>query len=228
MTLIARPATAGPWIDFSTFPTLAQLQSFRLRGIIGCLCYVPLPGVSEAQKAHDITAARLSMLTEELGFEVAIVQHCRFPGWACEAHSGRTDAEAAVAHARLVGYPAEAHIYEDWEGVSPSSSAASAKIFLQDWAFTVLGANSSDPASYRAALYVGYQQPLSSQELYLLHGINSYGSDAGHRKVDVRGVAFSQGPQMTIDGALVDPDVVAPDLLDQLPWVAAAAPSEAA
>ena len=214
MTIIARPATPGRWVDFSAFPTRAQAQSIRDYGVIGCFTYVPLPGVTDAQKANDITAERLLMLID-LGFEVGLVQHPRFPNWDPRNHSGMIDAAVASEYALDVGYPDGAHLFNDFEGVIITADAPSGKLFLEGWALRILA------GGLKAGLYVGYQQPLDAMSLYLLHGINSYWSDAGHRKVATRGVAISQGIETTIDGERVDLDEVAPDKLGGLPFIAA-------
>ena len=59
--------------------------------------------------------------------------------------------------------------------------------------------------------------------LYDLPTVTSYWSDAGHREVATRGVATSQGKLITLGGVDFDTDLMAPDLLGDLPMVAAAA-----
>lgn len=214
--MVARPATPGKWCDFSIFPTLLELRALRAAGYIGCFCYVPLPGVSDAQKSNDITAERLQSLTGE-GFEVGLIQHVRYSGWDPRDHSGTFDAAAAAEHALSVGYPTTAHIWNDLEGIRPGCSDIAMRVFLESWS----GRMPAYP--YGAGLYVGYQQPLTAEQLYLLHTFDTYGSDAGHRKVETRGVSFQQGLQTTVGGAQIDSDELAADLLGGLPIIAAAA-----
>jgi hypothetical protein len=217
MTIIARPATPGHWVDFSVWPTDAQLDAFRVGGIIGCMVYGPLPRVSEAQKAHDLTPARLLDLTGR-GFEVLLIQHCRYPGWYPGIHNGAEDADAIAEHATICGYPTDAHIGEDWEGIGTTCTAAIGAKFLDDFSERL-----TKGYSFGGLLYVGYQQPLSADQLYERPYFNQYASDEGHRRVSTRGVSFSQGPQVVLNGATVDTDTLAPDLLGDVPIVCAAA-----
>jgi hypothetical protein len=215
--IIAKPATPGRWCDFSQFPTRAQALQLKARGYVGCFAYGPLPGVSDAQKAEDITAARMSMLTEEMGLEVGIVQHVRFGhgiGWDPRQHSGAVDASALIDHVSVF-YPAGAHLWVDWEDLIAGLSPSAATVYLESWASTAI-AN-----EYRAGMYCGFDDPMSAAQRYELAGITSYWTDPGHRQVAVRGCSVVQGLEITVSGVRVDEDTVAADLLGELPWVAA-------
>src|SRR5271165_4716922 len=201
--MIARPATPGLWCDSSTKLTRAYASGLKAAGYIGVFRYVPLPGVNAAA---DIDAGELAMLLD-VGLEVGLIQHVRFPGWNPRDHAGTVDGATASAAATAAGFAAGAHLWCDFEGVDTTCTAEGARVFLEAWAKTVIG------AGFLAGLYVGYQQPLTAEQLYDLHGLNQYWSDAGHRKVATRGVSISQGPEIQDAGGLrIDTDQVAPDL----------------
>jgi hypothetical protein len=210
VTLIARAATPGHWVDFSVWPTDAQLDAW-IGKIVGCLVYGPLPGMGVIAKANDLTPERLLGLTGR-GFEVLLIQHCRYPDWDPRKHDGAADADAIAEHATRCGYLTSAHIGEDWEGVSRDCPAADGAEFLDDFSERL-----TKGWMFGGLLYVGYQQPLNPDELYERPHFNQYASDAGHRRVSTRGVSFSQGPQVVIDGATVDTDQLQPDLLGEVP-----------
>jgi hypothetical protein len=211
VTLIARAATPGLFFDASTKLHDASGRALRSAGYIGCFRYVPLPSVPHGP---DIDAPELMTLAQVAGLEVGLIQHTRYPGWQPSQHSGRGDGLVAAEYAAQAEYPDGAHVFLDLEGVDTLSSAAEVIDFCQEWARAV------GEYRYKAGLYVGYQQPLSPQQLYDLHGIDSYWSDDGHRKVLTRGCAVQQGPKMTVAGVQIDSDVVASDLLGDRPVVA--------
>jgi hypothetical protein len=216
MTYNASPAPVGLACDTSSFFTPAQAAklwaaSFRAIGL-----YVPLPTLPPA--AGDINAAKLAYLTE-MGFAVWLWQHVRYPGWKPAAHSGSVDALVACGAARGAGYPIGAHIFLDLEGIAPETTADELKTFSEQWASTVL------MSGYLAGVYCGYDDPLGPDGLYGLHGVNSYSSDAGHRKVSTRGIAIQQGPQIVVGGVTIDTDQIQRDLLGELPVMATAATS---
>lgn len=209
--MIARPATPGLFCDFSTFPTRQQAGKLKAAGFIGCFAYVPLPYNDDSQ---DITAERLTMLVDDIGFEVGLVQHVRRGPWDCRAHSGANDGNVAAQDAAEAGYPAGGHIFVDWEDLVVGLPGGAAKEFLEAWAKSVLA------AGYRAGMYCGFGDSMSPMDRYELHGIDSYWSDKSHRAVAVRGCAVTQGAEIDIGGVPIDNDTVQPDLLDETPWVA--------
>lgn len=217
--MIARPATPGLFCDFSTFPTRQQAAKLKAAGFIGCFCYVPLPNNVDSQ---DITTERLTMLVDDIGFEVGLVQHVRSGPWDPRAHSGAVDGATAAESAAKAGYPSGGHIFVDWEDLVECLPVAAAKTFLESWADRVRA------AGYRAGMYCGFDDPMSPRDRWELHGIDSYFSDAGHRAVAVRGCAVTQGAEIDIGDIPIDNDTVQPDLLDETPLVAARAASSVA
>ncbi len=218
MTANARAATPGLWADSSTRLTRTSASALKSAGYVGVFRYVPLPGVNAAA---DIDADELAMLLD-VGLEVGLVQHVRFKetwldGWSPRAHSGASDAAVAADAAQHAGYGA-GHIFCDFEDVDTTCTAEGARVFLEAWASRAL------QSGFRAGVYVGFQIPLTPEQLYELRGVDIFWSDAGHRKVATRGVAISQGPELTVGGVRIDTDQVSPDLLGGLPWVAAPSP----
>lgn len=207
--IIARPATATHGFDCSTKVSRAQAQQLWTLGYRWCGRYVPLPGVNPAQ---DIDDRELDMLLA-FGFEVILVQHVRFPGWDPAAHSGFDDAAVAVAHAKGAGFPQHAHVFLDLEGISGTAVATEA--YAETWASTIRY------GGFSAGVYCGFDDPLDAQGLWLLHGVDCYWSDDGHRVVANRGCAILQGVEHVIAGLGLDGDTIAPDLLGGTPIVAA-------
>jgi hypothetical protein len=121
----------------------------------------------------------------------------------------------ALQYAEAAGYLPNAHIFLDLEGILVGATANSVITFANDWATTIVA------AGYSAGCYVGYDVPLSAQQLYDLPNFNSYGSDAGPRAVATRGLAMKQQAQIQMGGENFDPDVVKADLLGDTPlWIA--------
>jgi hypothetical protein len=208
--VIAAKATPGKWADCCvTVPraTAAKLVAMGYVGIVRTLAYKP-----GAAEGGDITAPELAMLTET-GLQVGLYQRVRDPGWLPGQCDGYADAVAARTEAQRALYPAEAHVDQDLEGPGPSTTAAQASLYSTDWSHGI--------APYEPALYVGYGLPLDAQQLYELPH-TSYGSDAAHRKVATRGVAWQQGAPFVLDGITFDSGTMQPDELGDLPIVATA------
>ncbi|HEX8792998.1 MAG TPA: glycoside hydrolase domain-containing protein [Polyangiaceae bacterium] len=204
--MIAAKATPGRWVDSSTPLTPAVCAELVREGIVGVVRYVPLPN----NPAHaDISAAEAALILDA-GLQLLLVQHVRMPPWSPSQHDGYTDGAIAAGSARAAGYAPGCHVFLDIEGVQ--GDAASTSLFCDNWARAVKS------AGYRAGLYCGYSDPLSADQLYERPGFTTYWSDAGHRRVSTRGVAMTQGNEITIAGTKFDTDVIAPDLLGEVPW----------
>jgi Domain of unknown function (DUF1906) len=208
-TIRAAPAPVGQAFDCSSkLTSRLTAQSLYAQGYRAVGRYVPLPANGATQ---DIDAAELDMLVE-VGFAVWLVQHVRYAGWMPANANGAVDAIVACGAARNAGYPPGAHIFLDLEGIS--GTAEQTAYYAETWASNVVR------MGWAAGVYCGYQNPLDAQALYLLHGVSSYWSDAGHRAVMTRGCAIHQGPTRTVAGVEVDLDTIGPDLLGDLPMMA--------
>lgn len=211
MSIVSVRARAGRWCDTSAVVRRPVAAALRAAGILGVVRYAPLPGLDAA---HDIDGLELELLCEA-GLQVALVQHVRFPGWRPADHAGGADALAASRHCARIGYPLGAVVYLDLEGISGTADETAR--FANDWC------DAARQAGQQPGIYCGYQDPLGPQELYTLHQASTYWVDAGPRTVAVRGHALRQHyPMQIIGGVTFDLDDMAPDLLDDLPWVASA------
>jgi hypothetical protein len=208
---------AAKIVDTNVRLNPAILKAVQTAGYAGVVRYVPLPGVGDTK---DIHSDELDAVMET-GLGLLLVQHVRFPHWDPRDHAGAADAQVAVNFAMQAGYLRGAHIFLDLEGIVPGTGKAT-KAFAEAWAATVVA------AGYLAGCYVGFDLPLSPQELFDLHGINSYWSDAGPREVAVRGFAIKQHAEITIAGVPFDPDTVQLDGKGETPLWMIAAPSDVA
>jgi hypothetical protein len=193
-------------VDTSAKLSASNVSSLVAQGYKGVVRYVRLPGLREIQ---DIDANELETIVAA-GLGLMLVQHVRYPGWNPASCKGADDAAAAVDRAVAAGYPAGAHIFVDLEGINGTAHATIT--FANEWADAVVA------AGYLAGCYVGYGVPMTPGQLYDLHDINSYWSDAGPRAVATRSFAIKQKPQIHIDGVPYDPDDVAPDQMGETPW----------
>lgn len=211
MGLVARAAIPGKGFDTNSKVSASQaLRLFEL-GYHWCARYVKLPGNNPA---HDIDAAELEALAQ-VGIDVLLVQHVRIPPWNPIEHSAFADAMSAVDHARGAGYPDGCHIFVDAEGIAVGVTSAECVDYYDRWAAQVRG------EGYRVGFYNGYDVPMSPQEKWLLHNVDSYWKDAGPREVANRGFAVQQfSPQKVVATLTIDDDEIVADLLGDTPVVA--------
>jgi hypothetical protein len=205
----------GKLVDTNRKVNGAIVAQLAADGYAGMARYVPLPS-NPAQ--GDIDAAELGVILGG-GLGLLLIQHVRFEGWDPAQCSGSADAARAIQSAQAAGYLPGAHIFVDLEGPAAQATAGSMIAFANDWADAIVA------AGYLAGCYVGFGLPLSPDQLYSeLYQINSYWSDAGPRKVAVRGFAIKQGQGFKIEGVPFDHDVVTPDQKGQTPlWTVNAA-----
>jgi hypothetical protein len=203
-------APPGKYLDASSIVNDIAIKAVKAAKYLGIARYVPLPGVSAAE---DISEAELDRI---LGADLLSwpVQHSRYSGWDPADHDGEADARVACAHAKAAGYPPGVHMALDLEGIW--GSGLSTIVFAKGWQHVVL------EEGFRAMLYVGYGVPLHPLDLYSLPGFDQYWSDAGNRDVDVRGCSIHQKQSLSLAGVKFDADIVAPDRLGALPYVASA------
>ena len=210
---IVQRATPCLAVDTAAKLDGATIQAVRAANYACLIRYVNLPGVSPQR---DIDAAELSAILDA-GLALMLVQHVRYPGWDPARASGVTDANAAIETARNARYRRGAHLYVDLEGIN--GTAAATIQFANDWASTVVA------AGYLAGAYIGYNVPLSPEQIYDLHLVTSYWSDQGPRKVATRGFAIKQHAQIKLHGVDFDPDTIQNDLEGETPaWMIAGPP----
>lgn len=232
MVLVAAPARAGNWLDTDqplADPVLADIAAAGYQGVIR---YVPLPN---NPTLLDISAGELERIcaatrADGLRLQCLLIQHPRLPA-NCDLtkHSPQLDGQTAAQWCASVGYPAGCHLGLDCEGLAGASGELTAVntpdvciAWASVWQHVVI------EAGFRAMLYEGYDVPLTPVQLYQLPGFDQYWSDAGHRRIDTRGVSITQGGEVVIHGVKFDRDVVRPDLLGDAPWACQLSPEPAA
>lgn len=219
MALVVLPAPEGKAVDTSyKLRSPAVLPSLTSLGYAGIIRYVPLPGVGASE---DIDEEELQRILDS-GFWSCFVQHPRFPGWEPRNCSAVADAQTAAKFARAAGYPQGVTGFVDLEGMGLDTIANEAFGYASLWCKVMV------EEGYRAGVYVGYNQPMSPEELYEIPDASSYWSDAANRKVATRGTAMVQGQQFTMGAVPWDPDEVRKDQRGDTPWVASVAPNVAA
>ena len=204
--MIAQRAPTCKIVDTSAKLTADVLSAIVDAGYAGVVRYVRLPGVADT---WDIDADELTTIVGA-GLGLMLVQHVRYPGWNPASYSGKDDAAAALERAQAAGYAAGSHIFLDLEGIKAKATDATIR-FANDWADAVVD------AGYKAGCYVGYAVPLTAMQLYELHRVDSYWSDAGRRAVAKRGFAVRQHAEIMIQGVPFDPDDIAPDEKGETP-----------
>ena len=212
MNPVGIPAPPGSIVDTDAKLSADLIQRIRAAGYSGVARYVPLP---DNGAGSDIDGAELAAIVQG-GLGLLLVQHVRMPGWNPAAHSGSADAHVALEFARTAGYQPRSHIFLDLEGIA--GTGPDTKAFAEAWAAVIAA------GGYSAGCYVGYDVPLNAQELYDLHTINSYWSDAGPRAVATRGFAIKQHAEIKIAGVAFDPDTIQIDGRGETPiWTIGAA-----
>lgn len=204
-------ATPGRWVDTNAKLTAEVCAALVQAGYVGVFRYVPLPNNSAL---GDISSDEAEAITNS-GLQLGLVQHPRSPANNVIAqHSGLQDGMAASDGARAAGYPPECHLFLDLEGVTGNQTQTA--LYCNGWSAQVAA------DGYGCGLYVGYQAILTAEQLYELPRFNRYWSDAGNRQVTTRSCCMRQKPgSIIIGGVKFDEDVMAPDLLGDLPMVAA-------
>lgn len=151
------------------------------------------------------------------GLALMAVQHCARPGWLPSAVLGDGYGQAAVMNAAAVGLPRGLTLWLDLEGVAPYATSSEAIAYCNAWAAQVAS------AGFVPGLYVGAQQPLSSDELYWRLRIKHYWRSASKvPEVSLRGYQLVQAVAPSpIDGITLDCDVTVADSFGGVPiWLA--------
>jgi hypothetical protein len=206
----AAPATPGFWFDCDVKVTAASARAARAAGARGIIRYL---GLGDGNGPGDLDPEETSAINGE-GLEILAVQHAFEPETFDPAPgTGTVYGSRAAKNADRAGLVQGMTIYGDAEGSKLSIPESSWLAYWNDWADSVFARSDS-------GLYVGYQSGMTSAGLYSLRRIDTYFSDAGRRKVDVRGCALHQlGPSIVskLLGLGMDIDWLEPDALGGLP-----------
>jgi hypothetical protein len=166
------------------------------------------------QSAADLSLAEATNILDA-GLGLMAVQHCDRQGWSPGAALGNAYGLAAAENATDVGLPRGVTIWLDLEGPLPSSPAEDVVAFINAWAAQV----SAPGYSYVPGLYVGFDDILTSEQLYWRLRLKTYWSSASAvPDVSHRGYCMRQSlAPSPVDGISIDRDVVQYDNFGGLP-----------
>lgn len=205
MTLVPVDVPDGALvIDTNTKLTAYRIEQLRRAAgafnltIFGFIRYVSL---GEPDLAHDISPDEAELIVGGNEFALGLVQHAFAEGWMAMSHIGESCGKNAAAHASLVGYPQESHLFADQEGCG--SVGAPVSQYCESWA-----KNWASPG-----LYIGYQPGLTPDELWELPSFHIYWGAAGEWTVSECGVAMRQHVQENFGGTFIDRNTPKADAL---------------
>lgn len=169
---------------------------------------------SYPQSVSDLSLAEAENILAA-GLGLMAVQHCDRQGWSPTTALGNMYGLAAVENASSVGLPSGVTIWLDLEGPLTSTPAEEVISFVNAWA----GQVSSPGYGYVPGLYVGFDDILTSDELYWRLRLKTYWSSASAvPDVARRGYCMVQSlAPSPVDGISIDRDVVQHDNFGGLP-----------
>ncbi len=179
---------------FSISGGLATAQNFASMGAKGVALYL---GAATAKTLQDVLGAGMG------AFGVTL--------------AGHYDGQAGVKQAQAMGFPKGASMFLDLEGLTAYHTDPLVLIsMIQAWSLAMV------TAGYKAGLYVGSPQPLTSEELWKLTNITMYWRGQG-RIVDRLGnlaeptkcgwCLTQSYPSALVGGVLTDSNLVGQDYL---------------
>ncbi len=195
----ARAVTEAVVLDTDEKLSASQAKALYSAGARTVIRYVPLPG---SAPGWDLDAAELATLTEA-DLVVVVIQHPRKPqDNVLSAATGASDAAAAIAYCRQIGYVQQADGL-DMEGVKNPGPSSFAHALT--WVTDVLS------AGYGALVYFGYSCGVTSAQADQIAGLGAvvFWCDAGAYKLrptPARGYALKQGLQSAMAGVDIDRD----------------------
>jgi Domain of unknown function (DUF1906) len=160
---------------------------------------------TQPQSATDLSPAEATNILGA-GLGLMAVQHCDRQGWSPTAALGNQYGLAAAVNATSVGLPSGVTIWLDLEGPLASTPAENVIAFVNAWASQV----STPTYNYVPGLYVGFQDILTSDQLYWRLRLKTYWSSASTvPDVAQRGYCMIQSlAPSPVDGISIDRDVV--------------------
>jgi hypothetical protein len=227
MTAVLLPPGTYRGLDTVQSPTETQANALASLGYAWVARYAPLDDrrldMPDAYGGDHGGCWTLSLAEARMwgrvGMLILPVQWGPMRGDVLTATLGHARGREMASWARWMGIAEGCHLWCDWEGARAiAAGVLYGREYLEAWAGAVLA------AGYRAGLYVSVPQPLSGEQLYGLRGYTSYwgAAQSGLPVPLPRDYAIRQSMPTTIAGVLCDPDVMAPDLLGELPvlWAA--------
>lgn len=207
--MVVKQAAAGAkGGDFNTVLSAQICKEAIESGLSFVIRYIPR---TAALVAGNLTSAEIqTILTSGLG--LSAVMHCPLPGWEPSAELGETYGQFCADYCKSIGLPGGMNIWLDLEEVSSAATAEDTIAYCQAWYSKVAEGN------YLPALYVGWGNGLTPDELYKSTSFRSYWNGYNYDDgVSVRGFQIEQQTQKVLNGVSYDPDIVSTDLLGDLP-----------
>lgn len=208
--LVSNP---GAWYaDTDTQLSNSQCIQLKAAGFIGVIRYLSR---FAGQASGDLGKSEMANIFGA-GLSLGAVQHCPKPGWAPTIDLGSSYGINAVHNATSLGLETGMTIWLDWEGALRATLASQAIGYINQWAKTVAS------AGYRPGLYVGFNQILDGEQLYVDLVVQAYWRSASTvPDIPVRGYCMQQFLAAPIDGIEIDRNVVMRDAFGGTPFVMA-------
>lgn len=169
--------------DTDTILSSTTLPTFIESGYKWCVRY--LSRISPENRGDLSSNEVLDIMSAGLG--LMAVQHCPLSGWQPTSILGNLYGLAAVSNANNAGLLVGTTIWCDLEEVSTYSTQEDVIAYVNSWASIVAKAN------YIPGLYVGANQPLTSDELYWRLIVKKYWKSASNvPDIPVRGYCMMQ------------------------------------
>jgi Domain of unknown function (DUF1906) len=167
------------------------------------------------QNAGDLSADEAQAILGA-GLALMAVQHCPRPGWAPSAALGDQYGQAAAVNAEAIGLPPGMSLWLDLEGTAPYATAEDTIAHINAWAGEV------ESRGFAPGLYLGANQPLSSDDLYWRLRVTRYWRSASRvPDISYRGYCMAQAlAPSPVGGVSIDRDVIMADAFGGLPmWL---------
>ena len=203
MTPTIEPVPDALLFDTDQVCSLSQLQALFAVGFRGGIRTVTF---ELAPDPSDITAREVAdFMTAGLG--LMLYQRVRNPGWLPSATLGKADAEVFIAKATGAGYLVGGSAWDDLEGISGTGAAT--------LAYSNEKATDLKTAKYPQGDYIGFNVPLTGEELYNDLIVSCYWrSISSVPDVAVRSYALVQiAENVVIAGVTVDVSIARADQL---------------
>ena len=206
----AAPGSQG--FDTDTILTATSIPAFVEAGFSWCIRY--LSRITPENRG-DLFANEVLAITNA-GLGLMAVQHCPLSGWQPNSILGNMYGLAAVSNAKNAGLVAGATIWLDLEEVSSYSTQSDTIAYVNSWASII------NKAGFISGLYVGANQPLSSEELYWRLIVKKYWKSASNvPDIPMRGYCMIQSltnisPVQTVP---IDRDVAMMDNFGETPMM---------
>jgi hypothetical protein len=208
MNPIIEPVPDALLFDTDVRCSLAQLLALAAAGFRGGVRTVTVDAAADptditAEEVEDFMAAKLGLM---------IYQRPRNPGWLPSAALGKADAAVFAAKAASARYLVGCSAWDDLEGIGGNASATIA--------YANEKAASLKQAQYEPGAYIGFDLPLTGDELFQDLILTAYWRSVSDvPDVTTRGYTMVQiAENVSVAGVLVDVNIVQADRLGGRPF----------